>query len=46
MFGHILAIKMICDGQFLLNLKVCYGPILLQVNVKLKVKMVLEMNGF
>ena len=27
----------------MLDLKVCYGPILFQVNVKLKVKVVLEM---
>ena len=44
MFEHIFAIKTICYGQFLLDLKVCYGPILLQVNVELKVKVVLEMN--
>ena len=43
MFEPILASKTICDGQFLLDLKVCYGPILFQANVKLKVKVVLEM---
>ena len=39
-----LAVGKICYGQFLLDLKVGLGPILFPVHVKLKVKVVLEMD--
>ena len=44
MFEQGLAVEKTCDGQFLLDLQFGYEPILFPVPVKLKVKVVSEMN--